>query len=100
MAKRELMKFVLMFQGMSQFSVIIFVGYILASLTTIGLIFENKPQAKAIELLRCVVFATMLQRGQLSMLGLPLVHSLQTFFAVSAGFWALQSMASRKIKQV
>lgn len=85
---------------MSQFSVIIFVGYILASLTTIGLIFENKPQAKAIELLRCVVFTTLLQRGQFSMLGQPLVQFLQTFFAVSAAFWALQSMASRKIKQV
>jgi len=89
-----------LFQGMSQISVMVFVCYILVSLTTIGLIFENKSQAKAFELLRCVIFTTLLQRGHFSLLGQPLVHSLQAFFALSAAFWALQSMASRKIKQV
>ncbi|XP_059484903.1 alkylglycerol monooxygenase-like [Neocloeon triangulifer] len=84
--------------GMSQISVILFVGYILLSLTTIGLLFENKGQARAFELFRCVVFATLLQRGHASLLPQHTVQALQTFFGISAAFWTLQSMAFTKFK--
>lgn len=79
---------------MSQLSVLGFVGYILLSLTTIGLMLENQAQARAFELMRCVVFATLLQRSAVTFT--PLVTwALQAFFAVSAAFWALQSMQIR-----
>ncbi|XP_065333941.1 alkylglycerol monooxygenase-like [Cloeon dipterum] len=84
--------------AMSQILVIVFVGYIFVSLTTIGLLFENKSQARAFELFRCIMFATLLQRGHASMLPQYMVQALQTFFAISAFFWAFQKMIFSKGK--
>jgi hypothetical protein len=85
-------------QGMSQLSVFGFVVYILCSLTSIGLVLENHPQARALEVIRCVVLAALVRRGAIAPLPTVFAPALQLFFAFSAVLCTLHSVQRREYK--
>lgn len=73
------------------------VVYIIASLTNIGLLFENKPYACILELLRCALLLTALQRLDFSDINGNILVGAEIFFLASTGFWLIQSL---KILQI
>ncbi|CAG9836311.1 unnamed protein product [Diabrotica balteata] len=78
-------------------SVLMFVIYIIASLTTIGMLFDNKPYACILELLRCIVLVTAIQRINFDRIDSDILAYVEAFFLLSALFWFLQSI---KVLQV
>lgn len=76
---------------MNPLSVLCFVIYIIGSLTTIGLLFDNKPNACVFELFRCILMVTALQRLQFTAINESILLSLEVFFLSSSLFWLLQS---------
>ncbi|KAG8231468.1 hypothetical protein J437_LFUL000185 [Ladona fulva] len=83
--------------GMSPLVVLWFAGYILISLTSIGMLFENRPNASSFEFLRCLLFVTYVQHYGTPAVG-SLLSVLQVLFALSATFWALQLLKILQIK--
>lgn len=85
------------FQGMTPISVLIFVFYIIASLTVIGMLFDNSKYAPLLEVIRCSTLA-FLTRSLATSPGLG--TALQTFYVASAMFWALNTLKFLEIKKV
>ncbi|KAI4459748.1 sterol desaturase-related protein [Holotrichia oblita] len=83
--------------GMNPVVVFGSVVYIIASLTNIGLLFENKPYACILELLRCALLLTALQRLDFSDINGNILVAAEIFFLASTGFWLIQSL---KILQI
>lgn len=77
------------FQGMNPLAVLGFVTYILLSLTTIGMLFENRQHACIFELVRCLMFLSYVQRTGLELHGA--YSMLQSFFILSSCFWLLKT---------
>ncbi|XP_072384079.1 alkylglycerol monooxygenase-like isoform X1 [Diabrotica undecimpunctata] len=73
-------------------SVLMFVIYIIASLTTIGMLFDNKPYACILELLRCILLVTAIQRINFDRIDSDVLAYVEAFFLLSALFWFLQSI--------
>ncbi|CAH1175633.1 unnamed protein product [Phaedon cochleariae] len=90
--------------SMNPFSVLAFVIYIIASLTTIGMLFDNCPYACAFELLRCTLLVTAIQRMGFPDIDGAVLFSVEVFFMVSGFFWFLQTIKvlqiSTKLKSV
>ncbi|XP_049946101.1 alkylglycerol monooxygenase-like [Schistocerca serialis cubense] len=78
--------------GMSPAVVLLFVAYVLASLTAIGLLFDNSPHASLLELVRCLAFLAYVQGSGLHVTGGPRVSVLQSFFLLSSCFWLLKGL--------
>lgn len=76
--------------GMSPLSVLCFILYIIGSLTTIGMLFENRPHACVFELLRCMVLVTAVQRLQFPDMDINILLAAELFFLLSGLFWFLQ----------
>lgn len=76
--------------GLNALTVFGFVLYIIASLTTIGMIFDNHPYASVFELLRCMVLVTAIQR--MNMDADKTLLGFEVFFIISGFFWFLQSL--------
>lgn len=80
--------------SLSPIILLLFVLYIIGSLTTIGLLFDNKPYACVLELFRCMVLVTIVQRlpypGQL--MGDGVLLASEVFYLLSGFFWLLQSV--------
>uniref|UniRef100_A0A1B6EA86 Alkylglycerol monooxygenase n=1 Tax=Clastoptera arizonana TaxID=38151 RepID=A0A1B6EA86_9HEMI len=85
--------------GMNPFAILLFVTYIITSLTIIGLMLENRSQATILEVFRCIALILLIQRCSYTILD-PIVplQWLQVFYALSATFWALQSLGILQIK--
>ncbi|XP_063906985.1 alkylglycerol monooxygenase-like [Zophobas morio] len=73
-------------------TVLAFVAYIIASLTSIGLLFDNAPYACVLELLRCMVLVTAVQRMDFPDLDDTVLLTAEVFFVLSGFFWLLQSL--------
>lgn len=86
------------FQGMNPLVVFVFVCYILASLTTIGMLFDNSPNACILELARCLIFVGYVQQSGLHLMGGPRMALLQSFFMLSSCFWVLKALKILQIK--
>lgn len=80
----------LLFQGMTPLSVFFFVVYIISSLTTIGMVFDNSPYAPVFELLRCMVLVTIIQRTNFIAVKDSSLIGSEIFFVISGLFWFLQ----------
>ncbi|CAH1401955.1 unnamed protein product [Nezara viridula] len=73
------------YMEMTPLTALIFVLYIIGSLTLIGMMFENKRNVFLLESLRCAILALILHRNALTV-SLPF---LKWFFVSSVFFWAL-----------
>lgn len=80
---------------MTPISVLIFVLYIIASLSVIGMLFDNSKHAAILEVLRCSALA-FLTRSVTSP-GIGTV--LQIFYVISAMFWCLYTLKLLEIKK-
>ncbi|XP_071444075.1 alkylglycerol monooxygenase-like [Hetaerina americana] len=83
--------------SMSPLAVLWFSAYILISLTSIGMLFDNRPNACAFEFLRCLLFVSYVQHYGSPIVG-SLMASLQVLFVLSGTFWALQTLKILQIK--
>lgn len=89
----------IVFQGMSPLSVFAFVAYILASLTVIGLMFDRKPGAVFLELVRCLIFGILAQSYLAGGWNSKLMLPLQLFYVTSAFWWCLYGFNIVEIKK-
>ncbi|KAL1132790.1 hypothetical protein AAG570_010742 [Ranatra chinensis] len=80
--------------SLSPISVIAFVCYLIGSLTVIGFMFENRPNACILELMRCLILATLIQKNALE-LSMPFLY---WFFLLSAMFWSLHCLRVFEVK--
>lgn len=74
---------------MSPISTIAFVCYVIGSLTTIGMLFDNNPDACVFEVLRCMILVTVVQRTDLLQLNDTGLLAIEVFFLSSGLFWFL-----------
>ncbi|KPJ10047.1 Alkylglycerol monooxygenase [Papilio machaon] len=85
------------YMGMTPISVLIFVVYIIASLTIIGMVFDNSKYAPILEALRCSALAFFTR--SLSTTNPGLGTTLQFFYVISAMFWCLHTLKLLEIKK-
>uniref|UniRef100_A0AAR5PM64 Alkylglycerol monooxygenase n=1 Tax=Dendroctonus ponderosae TaxID=77166 RepID=A0AAR5PM64_DENPD len=78
--------------SLSPVSVLAFVSYIIASLTNIGLLFENHKFAPIYEVLRCMILVTAIQRLQFPDIDYTTLLLAEVFFLISGVFWFLKSV--------
>ncbi|KAL0882112.1 hypothetical protein ABMA27_000677 [Loxostege sticticalis] len=84
------------YMGMTPISVLIFVFYIISSLTIIGMLFDNSKYAPVLEVIRCSALAFLTR----TVIGTsPLGTTLQVFYVVSAMFWCLNILKLLEIKK-
>nr|XP_023026101.1 alkylglycerol monooxygenase-like [Leptinotarsa decemlineata] len=89
--------------SLNPITVLGFVIYIIASLTTIGMLFDNRPHACVFELLRCMLLVTAIQRMEFGNIDDNVLVAVEVFFMLSGLFWFLQSIKvlqmSSKLKE-
>ncbi|XP_004931255.1 alkylglycerol monooxygenase-like [Bombyx mandarina] len=83
--------------GMTPISVLIFVVYIIASLSVIGMLFDNSRHAPILEVLRCSALAFLTRT--ITLTSPALGTTLQIFYVVSAMFWCLNMLKLLEIKK-
>ncbi|KAG7308003.1 hypothetical protein JYU34_006632 [Plutella xylostella] len=83
--------------AMTPISVLVFVFYIMASLTIIGMLFDGNKIAPLFEVLRCSALAFLARSIAVS--NPALSSGLQVFYVASAMFWGLYSMKLLEIKR-
>ncbi|XP_062421538.1 alkylglycerol monooxygenase [Pungitius pungitius] len=76
---------------LSQLTVLGMTCYVLLTLTSLGLIVDQRPTAAPVEMLRCVVTVTMQVYGHATPLPSSLAGPAEAFVSLSLLFWALQS---------
>ncbi|EFA11751.1 alkylglycerol monooxygenase [Tribolium castaneum] len=81
-------------------TVLAFVIYIIASLTSIGLLFDNAPYACIMELFRCMVLVTALQKLEFKDVDNGVLVGCEALFVLSGLFWLLQSVKVLQIKEI
>ncbi|KGL86735.1 Alkylglycerol monooxygenase, partial [Charadrius vociferus] len=52
-------------QMLSQGTILLRIGFIILSLTSFGLLTENRPKADILEIIRCLVFVAVYKLGHL-----------------------------------
>ncbi|XP_023938616.2 alkylglycerol monooxygenase [Bicyclus anynana] len=83
------------YMGMTPISVIIFVFYVMASLTIIGMLLDNSKYAPILEVLRCSALAFLTRSIATS----PALTALQMFYVISAMYWCLHTLKLLEIKK-
>ncbi|KAM3872984.1 alkylglycerol monooxygenase [Diretmus argenteus] len=78
---------------LTQFTVLGMTGYILLTLTSLGFIFDQRPTAAVLEMLRCVVMVIMQRYGYMKPLLPSLAVPIEAFVSLSLLIWALQSVS-------
>ncbi|CAG9765048.1 unnamed protein product [Ceutorhynchus assimilis] len=78
--------------SLSPMTVLTFVIYIIASLTNIGLLFENHKFAPIYEVLRCMILVTAVQRMKFPDIDGSTLIVAEVFFLISGVFWFLKSI--------
>ncbi|KFO56296.1 Alkylglycerol monooxygenase [Corvus brachyrhynchos] len=77
---------------LSQGTVLLRIGFIILSLSSFGLLMENKSKAGILEMIRCLVFIGVYKlgyfRSQFSVLG----YAYEVLFSLCAAFWGIQIM--------
>lgn len=86
-------------QGMSPISVSCFVLYILASLTTFGMMFDRHPGAIMFELIRCVIFVFVSRGYPADGPDKTIMLAIQLFYVTSAIWWCLGGFKIMKIRE-
>ncbi|KAF7700218.1 alkylglycerol monooxygenase [Silurus meridionalis] len=75
---------------LSQTSVLLITGYILLTLTTLGYIINQSPNAAVWEVSRCLLMLTLYRFGYISSMVPLLTTATEVFALLSAIYWALQ----------
>ncbi|XP_060525578.1 alkylglycerol monooxygenase-like isoform X2 [Cylas formicarius] len=77
---------------LSPLTVLAFVVYIIGSLTSIGMLFDDHPYACVFEVLRCMVLVVAVQKMDFAAVDPATLLFAECFFLVSAMFWFLRSV--------
>ncbi|KAH9643325.1 hypothetical protein HF086_012995 [Spodoptera exigua] len=85
------------YMGMTPVSVLICVMYVIASLTIIGMLFDNSKHAPLLEVIRCSALAFLIR--SVTVASPALATALQTFYVASAMFWCLNILKFLEIKK-
>ncbi|XP_022825569.1 alkylglycerol monooxygenase-like [Spodoptera litura] len=85
------------YMGMTPVSVLICVFYVIASLTIIGMLFDNSKHASLLEVIRCSALAFLIR--SVAVTSPALATALQTFYVASAMFWCLNILKFLEIKK-
>ncbi|CAH1646941.1 unnamed protein product [Spodoptera littoralis] len=85
------------YMGMTPVSVLICVFYVIASLTIIGMLFDNSKYASLLEVIRCSALAFLIR--SVAVTSPALATALQTFYVASAMFWCLNILKFLEIKK-
>ncbi|XP_004582531.2 alkylglycerol monooxygenase [Ochotona princeps] len=80
---------------LSQLTLLLRVGFIMLTLTSIGFLLDQRPKAASVEMLRCLVFLMLYRLGHLKLMVPSLSFTLEIFFSVCVAFWG-----GRSIKQL
>lgn len=80
------------FQALNPITLLIFVIYIIASLTNIGLLFENNKYAPIYEVFRCMILVTAIQRLNFPDISCSTLLVAEVFFLLSGMFWFLKCL--------
>ncbi|KAM3960937.1 alkylglycerol monooxygenase-like [Aphomia sociella] len=84
------------YMGMTPLSVLIFILYVIASLTIIGMLFDNSKHSAFLEVARCSALAFLARSVAISY---PILGTVfQIFYVVSAMFWCLHILKLLEIK--
>ncbi|XP_074906202.1 alkylglycerol monooxygenase isoform X2 [Buteo buteo] len=77
---------------LSQGTVLLRIGFIILSLTSFGLLMENRPKAGILEIIRCLVFIGVYKHGYLRSQFSSLGYAYEVLFSLCAAFWGIQIM--------
>lgn len=78
---------------LSQLTLLGMTGYVLLTLTALGYIIDQRPQAAVLEMLRCVVMVTLHRYGFVKPLLPLLAVPTEAFVSLSLLYWALQGVS-------
>ncbi|XP_010786718.1 alkylglycerol monooxygenase isoform X2 [Notothenia coriiceps] len=78
---------------LSQFNMLGMTGYVLLTITSMGFLVDQRPRASVLEMLRCVLMATMQRYGYMKPLLPTLAVTTQAFVSLSLLYWALRSFS-------
>ncbi|XP_063159788.1 alkylglycerol monooxygenase isoform X2 [Candoia aspera] len=87
---------------LSQVTLLMGVGYIILTLTSIGFLMDQRPEAAFLESARCSVFLALYKLGYLEVHTVLLSITYEVLFSLCIAFWGLQIMkqlTSRAAKQ-
>ncbi|XP_068008601.1 alkylglycerol monooxygenase isoform X2 [Melanerpes formicivorus] len=77
---------------LSQGTILLRIGFIILSLTSFGLLMENKPKAGILEIIRCLVFVAVSKLGYVRSQFSSLGYAYEVLFSLCAVFWGIQIM--------
>ncbi|XP_009575262.1 PREDICTED: alkylglycerol monooxygenase [Fulmarus glacialis] len=77
---------------LSQGTLLLRIGFIILSLTSFGLLMENRPKAGILEIIRCLVFVGVYKLGYLRSQFSSLGYAYEVLFSLCAAFWGIQIM--------
>ncbi|XP_025900730.1 alkylglycerol monooxygenase [Nothoprocta perdicaria] len=77
---------------LSQGTVLLRIGVMILSLTSFGLLMENRPKAGMLEFIRCSIFLCIYKLGYLRSNLSFLDYSYEVLFSLCAAFWVLRSL--------
>ncbi|KAK5650203.1 hypothetical protein RI129_001232 [Pyrocoelia pectoralis] len=80
-------EFVTLHSGMNPVTVTCFISYIIGSLTTIGLLFDNSQYAAACELIRCGLLVFAVERLDMFTVDKHILIFIKAFFGLSTFLW-------------
>ncbi|KAK2542513.1 Agmo isoform B [Columba livia] len=75
---------------LSQGTILLRIGFIILSLTSFGLLMENRPKARILEIIRCLVFIGVYKLGHLRSQFSSLGYAYEVLFSLCAAFWVIQ----------
>ncbi|KFV50657.1 Alkylglycerol monooxygenase [Tyto alba] len=77
---------------LSQGTILLRIGFIILSLTSFGLLVENRPKAGILEIIRCLVFIGVYKLGYVRSQFFYLGSAYEILFSLCAAFWGIQIM--------
>ncbi|KFP01143.1 Alkylglycerol monooxygenase [Calypte anna] len=77
---------------LSQGTILLRIGFIILSLTSFGLLMENRPKAGILEVIRCLVFIGLYKLGYLRSHFSSLGYVYEVLFSLCTAFWGIQIM--------
>ncbi|KAM9304692.1 alkylglycerol monooxygenase [Morus bassanus] len=77
---------------LSQGTILLRIGFIILSLTSFGLLMENRPKAGILEIIRCLVFVGVYKLGYVRSQFSSLGYAYEVLFSLCAAFWGIQIM--------
>lgn len=77
---------------LSQVTLLLRVGYVILTLTSIGFLMEQRPKAAFLETARCTTFLALHRLGYMKTYATPLSVTYEVLFFLSATFWGVLNM--------